>query len=132
MVPTVHSTHGYVFFSYLFFSEYIAGFKLSVRRKDGQEFEPTILRSFLFSINRHLISCGYKLSIMTDTYFRQSRDILAAKQKQLKSMGKGNKPMAADEISDQDLDLECQKEVLGSATPSSLQHAMWMVCTLQF
>ena len=69
---------------------------------------------------------------MTDPQFRQCRDILAAKQKQLKSMGKGNKPMAADEISDNDLNVMYETKVLGPYSPSSLIYSMWMICTLQF
>ena len=40
--------------------------------------------------------------MMTDAQFRRSRDILAAKQKQLNSMGKGNKSKAVDEITEDD------------------------------
>ena len=101
-------------------SEYISGFLLSVRRKNGEEFEPTTLRSFFSSINRHHISKGYKFSLMTDAQFRRSRDILAAEQKQLKCMGKGNKPKAADEITDDDINVIYEKQVLGPASPSSL------------
>lgn len=113
-------------------SDYISGFLLSVRRKDGSEYEPTTLRSFVSSINRHLITNGYKFSLMTDVQFRRCRDVLAAKQKQLKSIGKGNKPMAADEISDDDLSVMYEKKVLGPDNPSSLIYTMWMVCTLHF
>ena len=113
-------------------SGYISGFLLSVRKKDGDEFEPVTLRSFFSSINRHLITNGYKFSIMTDIQFRQCRDILAAKSKQLKSMGKGNKPKAADEISDENIDTMYEKQVLGLSTPRSITYSMWLICTLQF
>ena len=112
-------------------SEFISGFLFSVRRKN-EEFEPTTLRSFFSSINRHLISNGHKFSLMTDAQFRRSRDILAAKQKQLKCMGKGNKPKAADEITDDDINVMYEKQVLCPASPSSLIYSMWMMCTLQF
>ena len=68
-------------------STYISGFLLSVRRKYGEEFEPTTLRSFFSSINRHLTQNGYKFPIVTDIQFRQCRDVLSAKSKQLKSLG---------------------------------------------
>ena len=112
--------------------EYISGFLLAVRRKDGDEFEPTTIRSFFSSINRYLLMNGYKFSLMTDVQFRQCRDILAAKSKQLKSIGKGNKPNAADEISDQDINTLYEKQVLGISSPSSIIYTMWLVCTLQF
>ena len=47
-------------------------------------------------------------------------------------MGKGTKPMADDEIADQDLNVMYEKQVLGLATPSSLIYRMWMICTLHF
>ena len=40
--------------------------------------------------------------------------------------------MASDEISDQDLSVMYEKQVLGLATPSSLIYSMWMICTLHF
>lgn len=61
--------------------------------------------------------------------------MLAAKQKQLKSMGKGNTPMAADEISDNDQNAIYETKDLSPSSPSSLIHSikmMWMMCTLQF
>ena len=47
-------------------SDYISGFLLAVRRKDGSQYEPTTLRSFLSSINRHLISKQCEVSVITD------------------------------------------------------------------
>lgn len=111
---------------------HISGFLLSVRKKDGTEFEPSTLRSFVSSINRHLIMNGYKFSVMADAQFRRCREILAAKQKQLKSLGKGNKPRAADEITDDDIDSMYSKKVLGPDSPSSLIYSLWLICTLHF
>ena len=45
---------------------YASGFLLSVRKTDCTEFEPSTLRSFVSSVNRHLITNSYKFSIMTD------------------------------------------------------------------
>ena len=112
--------------------EYISSFLLAVLRKDGDEFEPTTIRSFFSSIIRYLLMNGYKFSPMTDVQFCQCHDILAAKSKQLKSIGKGNKPNAADEISDQDLNTMYEKQVLGISSPSLIIYTMWLICTLQF
>ena len=102
-------------------SDYISGFLLAVRRKAGSEYEPTTFRSFLLSVNRHLISKEYKFSVITDVRFRKCTDVLAAKQKQLKSTGKINKPRAADPISDEELETMYSRKVLGPGTSSSLQ-----------
>ncbi|MCG8044643.1 MAG: hypothetical protein N0E48_02985 [Candidatus Thiodiazotropha endolucinida] len=112
--------------------DYISVFLLSVRKRDGTEFEPATVRSFVSSINRHLIMNGYKFSIMTDAQFRRCREILAAKQKQLKSIGKGNRPMAADEITDDELETMYGKKVLSPESPSSLIYSLWLICTLHF
>ena len=53
--------------------------------------------------------------------------MLAAKQKQIKSMGKGNTPMAADEISDNDQNAIYETKVLGPSSPSSLIHSIRMM-----
>lgn len=112
--------------------DYVSGFLLSVRKRDGTEFEPSTLRSFLSSINRHLIASDYKFSITTDAQFRRCRNILAAKQKQLKSLGKGNKPMAANEITDDELDVMYSKKLLGPENPTSLIYTLWLICIYNF
>ena len=47
-------------------------------------------------------------------------------------MGNGNKPMVADEISDDDVTFMHEKQVLCPASQSFLIYSMWMVRTLQF
>ena len=50
----------------------------------------------------------------------------------MKSIGKGNKPRAADPIIDEELEEMYSTKVLGPDTPSSLQCSMWIICTLHF
>ncbi|XP_071110495.1 uncharacterized protein [Haliotis cracherodii] len=73
---------------------------------------------------------GSTFNIISDITFARSRETL--KQKELKSMGKGNKPKAAEELSDMDIDAMYDAKTLGSDNPHSLLHTMWMICCLNF
>ena len=47
-------------------NEFISEFIISVRTKDGNEYEPTSLRSLMASFERHLKKKGYSASIIND------------------------------------------------------------------
>ena len=48
------------------------------------------------------------------------QDILKKKQNQLKSIGKGNRPNAADPLTDEDIDTFYSRKVLGIPSPRAL------------
>ena len=48
-------------------NEYISEFIVAVRRKDGEDFEPSSLRGLICSFNRHLKACKYPCSVIEDT-----------------------------------------------------------------
>ena len=73
-------------------NEYLCEFILSVKRKDGKDFEPSSLRGMFSSFNRHLKECKYPVSVIEDVAFERARKCLEAKNKQLKKEGKGNRP----------------------------------------
>ena len=50
-------------------NEFISEFIISVRTKDGNEYEPTSLRSLMASFERHLKKKGYSASIINDLVF---------------------------------------------------------------
>ena len=81
----------------------IKKFVLAVRIKNGDEYEPSSIRAFLQSIDRYLRKNNYGFSVLNDKEFHELQDILKKKQKQLKSIGKGNRPNAADPLSDEDI-----------------------------
>ena len=78
--------------------EIIKKFVLAVRKKNGEEYEPSSLRAFIQSIDRHLRKNNYGFSVLNDKEFHEVQDILKKKQKQLKSIGKGNQPNATDPL----------------------------------
>ena len=88
-------------------NEYICEFIISVRTKDGKDYEPSSLRSLLASFERHLKKNSYSASIMNDLVFEKTRKILLSKQKELKKKGNwGNRPNASIAVTVEDSDDE--------------------------
>ena len=106
--------------------EIIKKFVLAVRKKNGEEYEPSSLRAFIQSIDRHLRKNNYGFSMLNDKEFHEVQAILKKKQKQLKSIGKGNRPNAADPLSDEDIDTFYSRKVLGIHSPRALLNTLWM------
>ena len=112
--------------------KYISKFLLSVRQKNGQEYEPVTLRSMLSSFERYLKRHNYGTSLISGYEFDTSRKVLKSKQKDLKKQGLGNKPKAADAISDGDIDLLYECKQLGINTPESVLNTLWLNNTKHF
>lgn len=110
----------------------LSGFLLALKKKDGSEYEPNSLRSFISSFDRHLKMKAYPVSIISDLQFTKTQEVFKLKQKQLKSLGKGNTPRAADSITDEELEHLYKCKVLGGDNPSSLLHSLWAICTTHF
>ena len=106
--------------------EIIKKIVLAVRKKNSEEYEPSSLRAFIQSIDRHLRKNKYGFSVLNDKEFHEVQDILKKKQKQLKSIGKGNRPNAADPLSDEDIDTFYSGKVLGIHSPSALNINYWL------
>ena len=51
--------------------DYISEFIVAVRRKDGENFQPSRLRGLIGSLNRHLKGCKYCCNIIEDKEFEQ-------------------------------------------------------------
>ena len=95
-------------------NEYLCEFILSVKRKDGKDFEPSSLRGLFSSFNRHLKECKYPVSVIEDVAFERARKCLEAKNKQLKKEGKGNRPNAAEVLSDDEINILYVKKPPGN------------------
>ena len=99
---------------------YLAEFICSVIRKDGREYEPSSLRSLLASVERHLKKNSYPARIFSDRRFRLTRRCLQSKQKELKKAGRGIKDKAAAPLTDQEIDVLCEKNLLGLSSGRSV------------
>ena len=113
-------------------NEFISEFIISVRTKDGNEYEPTSLRSLMASFERHLKKKGYSASIINDLVFEKTRKVLQSKQKQLKKQGKGNKPKASVALTTEELKILYEKGLLGMCSPEALLNTLWLNNTLHF
>lgn len=102
---------------------YLASFLLNVRKAGNgsqvedtnRQYEPCTLMAIHSSMHRYLSLKAYGYNIKEDECFRHSRDVLSAKMKQLKSMGKGNKPNASVPFTDNDVEICYEKQLLGNS-----------------
>ncbi|XP_070549668.1 uncharacterized protein [Ptychodera flava] len=96
--------------------EYLASYFLGARQKDKSEYEPDTLTNYQRGIDRFLQDSGYGHSIIRDKEFEKSRKCLAAKRVSLKKQGKGNKPNAAERLTDEEIKILTEQGIIGSLT----------------
>ena len=106
-------------------NEYMCEFIISVRTKDGKDYEPAC-RSLLASFERHLKKNSYSASIMIDLVFEKTRKVLLSKQKELEKKGKGNKPNASIPLTSDELNTLYEKGLLGTRNPEALLNTLWL------
>ncbi|CAC5407245.1 unnamed protein product [Mytilus coruscus] len=70
------------------------------------------------------------LSITKGPEFEKCRTVLQAKQKQLKSLGYGNKENASDELTDSDINKLYEQDLLGTHAPLPLTNLLYLTLTL--
>ena len=101
-------------------NEKFSTFLLSIRKKDGSEYEPTTLRGFLCSLDRYLRQKNSNLNVNSGPQFAKCREVLKAKQQQLKGLEYGNKHNASDELTDEDINKLFDCSLLGVHSPLAL------------
>ncbi|XP_070550681.1 uncharacterized protein KIAA1958-like [Ptychodera flava] len=104
----------------------LARFFLSVRQKNGQEYEPDSISSYQKSIERYLRDNDYGISIIRGEQFRKSREALAAKRKQLKAAGKGNLPKKARAVTEVHERAMREAGQLGTHSPTAILNTVWL------
>ena len=83
---------------------YLAEFIRSVKHiKDGEDYEPSSLRSLISSFERHLKKNNCPASVINDRQFELTLKCLQSKQKELKKAGRGNKDKAAAPLTEEDI-----------------------------
>ena len=113
-------------------NHYISEFIVKVRKQDGGKYEPRTLRSFISSFDRFLRKKNYPTTIIEGDEFRKTRECLAAKQRELKKEGKGNKPNAARALTDE-VDIRLYGlNLLGPANDEALLNTVWLNNTQHF
>ena len=75
---------------------------------------------------------GSLINILKDNEFSKSREVLAAKRKNLVRQGKGNRPNATRELTEAKEDAPFENGRFGVQDPKSLQRALWCFFFLHF
>ena len=79
------------------------------------------------SVDRFLRKNRCTFSLLNDKEFCELHDILKKKkQKQLKAIGKGNKPNSADVLSDEEIEEFYRVAALGNNPPRALLNTVWL------
>ena len=111
----------------------LSKFFIHARKKDGEEYEPDTLSSYQRSIHRYLGDKKSKVNILKDEELEESRKVLVAKRRVLvHKHGKGNKPQAAEALSEIEEDALFNSGEFGDSNPSALQKVMWWLLSLHF
>ena len=92
---------------------------------NGEDYEPSSLRSMLGSFSRHLQEAKYPIKVMEGHAFKDTRDVVYTRLRELTSNGKGRLPNKAQPLSYEEEELLWEKGVMGSDSPVSLQNAIW-------
>ena len=69
---------------------------------------------------------------MKDFQFEHTRKALRSKQSDVKQKGTGNKPNASAALSEEDIQVLYEKELLGSSTAEALLNTVWFNNTIHF
>ncbi|KAL3864698.1 hypothetical protein ACJMK2_006358 [Sinanodonta woodiana] len=107
-------------------------FFASLKKENGEEYEPSYVRNIQCSLDRFLRSQGYGYSVTKDHQFQNSRHLLMCKQDILFHKGKGNTPMRRVPITEEDIEEMYKSEMLGTKTPDSLLNSLWLIFTINF
>lgn len=113
-------------------SQLLCRFLVSVKKQNGDEYEPSCLRGMLSSFDRQLRRKNYGQTIAHGPGFTKVMDTLAMKQRHLKSSGKGNNPHKSEPLNDNDIEQLWKTHQLGVATPDSILQTLWLYTTVHF
>ena len=74
----------------------------------------------------------YGLCLMKNVQFEQTRKALQSKPRDLKRKGMGNKPNASAALSEEDIQVLFEKDLLGSFTAEALLNTVWFNNIIHF
>ena len=110
----------------------IARFLMSVKKNNGEDYEPSTLRGFQSTIQRHLKSKGSSFNIINGSDFGISQETLTTKMKLLKKAGKGNRDNAARPLTKDEENKLWEDGKLGTNNPVTLLNTIWWMNATQF
>ena len=115
-------------------NKFVSEFLITVRKKeDNQEYEPNSLTAFFAAFQRHskknqLWTLPYEKNVQ----FEKTRKALQSKQRDLKRKGMSNKPNASAALSEENVQVLFEKDLLGSSTAEALLNTVWFNNTIHF
>ena len=98
----------------------------------GGDYEPSSLRGFIASFNRHLKNVKFLKSIVEDREFEQTRKALDARCELLKKEGRWNRPFAAKAISDDEVSVLYESNIQGISSAEALINTIWRKNSIHF
>ncbi|XP_041370419.1 uncharacterized protein LOC121384210 [Gigantopelta aegis] len=104
---------------------YLSVFYTTVRKSNGDEFQPTSFKTVQNHIDRYLRENKYPYSITKDSVFEQSQAAFRKKRDQLIQTGAGTS--RSNPMKHGDVDVLFEKKQLGGHTPNSLINTMWFM-----
>ena len=113
-------------------SKLLGKFFKDVRKQNGGEYEQDSISSFQKSIQRHLKELKLPFNILQDEEFRRSREVLAAKRRNLVKQGRRNKPNGCRELTTEEEEKLFESGEFGCHNPEALQCTLWWYFSLHF
>ena len=114
-------------------NKFLSEFLITVHKKgQNEEYESYSLRTFFASFQRHSKKIYYGLCLMKNVQFEQTWRALQSKQRDLKRKGMGNKPNASAALSEEDIQVLFEKDLLGIFTPEALLNMIWFNNIIHF
>ena len=106
-------------------------FFMNIIKTNGEDFEPDSLSTIHRGIARYLASKGY-CDIVADERFSETKKVLKAKRKRLRSQGHGNLPNATRELSNDEENMLFEHGYFGVDNPESLINGMWWLISIHY
>ena len=107
-------------------------FLMQLKRRDGSDYEPVAVRNMVGSIARYLLEKKYDANIMEHQDFRDMREVLKRKLKELKELGLGNQPRTAASLTEEELGSLWSSNVFNTSTPLGLLRVLFFYLSVNF
>jgi hypothetical protein len=104
---------------------YVGGFLMSMKKANGELYEPETLTSYHRAIGRKLDEILYGYDLNKSVEFKTSKKVLDARKRELKQCGKGNRPNKAEPLTEADEERLWETGQMGLHTPESLFNMVW-------
>ena len=108
----------------------LTNFIATMRKENGELYEPSTINGHWFSIRRHLLDHDYHHDISTSEHFIKSRKAKVAVLKQIKADGGGNLPKRASCVTTEEFNTLFDKNVIGDHNPLALLNGIFSISML--